>query len=437
MRGNKVWGLLKVCGALLVLTGIVGCSNSGDGNKEETAAQEVTLKFVWWGKEQRKEDTQKVVDLYMKEHPGVKIETEDFSGTDALSSRLAMDTADQKAPDIIQGDYGFIFNYINRDLIEPLGPYIKNKSLSISDVPPEYLAPGMKNDELYAVNIGINSEALIYDPAFLQEAGIKVPSQDYTIDELYKTLVELKETIDDPDFYPMGNMFAAGYFLRTRGVSMYNAGGTALGYDDDKDLAEYFTLYKKWTDEGLVGSFKGVSNDENHPVITGKTAFFSVSSNASTILSSKAGRTIKLLPLPKAGDKEGRFIKPSMFLAVSSYSKYPEEAAKFINFFINNEAANDILKGERGVPVSSVIAAQLSGKLGEGGKQQYELLDYLKTHSSPIDPPAPSSSMVVDNAYKILLDRVLDGSITPEQAAKSYRAEATSILDTTDKGAAK
>lgn len=116
----------------------------------------------------------------------------------------------------------------------------------------------------------------------------------------------------------------------------------------------------------MVGSFKGVSNDENHPVITGKTAFFSVSSNASTILSSKAGRTIKLLPLPKAGDKEGRFIKPSMFLAVSSYSKYPEEAAKFINFFINNEAANDILKGERGVPVSSVIAAQLSGKLGEG-----------------------------------------------------------------------
>lgn len=45
--------------------------------------------------------------------------------------------------------------------------------------------------------------------------------------------------------------------------------------------------------------------------------------------------------------------------------------------------------------------------------------------------------MIADNAYKIILERVLDGSITPEQAAKSYRAEATSILDTTDKGAAK
>jgi multiple sugar transport system substrate-binding protein len=431
MRTSKAWGILKVFVGLLVLTVVAGCSSSGDGIKEEAVDQEITLKFIWWGKEQRKEDTLKVIDLYMKEHPGVKIVTEDFPNTDAVSAQLAMETADQNTADIIQGDYNFIFNYINRDLIEPLGSYITNKSLSISNIAPEYLAPGMKNDELYAVSIGINSEALVYDPAFFEEAGIEIPSRDYTIDELYKTLLELKETIDDPDFYPMGNMFAASYFLRTRGVSMYNAEGTALGYEQDKDMADYFALYKKWMDEGLIGSFMGVSNDENHPVITGKTAFYSVSSNASTVLSNKAGRTIKLLPYPKAGEKEGRFIKPAMFLAVSSYSKYPEEAAKFIDYFINNEAANDILRGERGVPVSSVIAAQLSDKLEEAGKQQYELLDYIKTHSSPIDPPAPSSSIISNNAYQIILDRVISGSITPEQGAQQYRTEATSILQGT------
>lgn len=437
MRNSKVSRLLKVLTGLLILTGVVGCSNSGDRIKEEAVEQEITLKFIWWGKEQRKEDTLKIIDMYMKDHPSVKIVTEDFSGTDAVSAQLAMETADQNTADIIQGDYGFIFNYINRDLIEPLEPYIANKSLSVSNVPPEYLAAGMKNDELYAVNIGINSEALVYDPAFFQKAGIEAPSQDYTIDELYKTLIELKETIDDPDFFPMGNMFAASYFLRTRGVSMYNADGTALGYEEDKDLADYFALYKKWTDEGLIGLFKGVGNDENHPVIKGKTAFFSVSSNAASVLSNKAGRTIKLLPLPKAGGKEGRFIKPSMFLAVSSYSKYPEEAAKFIDFFINSEAANDILKGERGVPVSSVIAASLSDKLEEAGKQQYELLEYLTTHSSPIDPPVPSSSIIINNAYQIIMDRVLDGSITPEQGAQEYRTEANFILKGNEKGEAK
>lgn len=431
MRNSKVSGLLQVLGGLLILAGVVGCSSSGDRIKEEAVDQEITLKFMWWGKEQRKEDTLKVVDLYMKEHPGVKIVTEDYSIADEVSTQLAMETADQNTADIIQGDYNFIFNYINRDLIEPLGSYIENKSLSLSNIPTEYLSPGMKDDKLYAVNIGINSDALVYDPALFQEAGIEVPSQDYTIDELYKTLVELKETIDDPNFYPMGNMLTASYFLRTRGVSMYNAEGTSLGYEEDKDLADYFTLYKKWMNEGLIGPFEGASNDENHPIITGKTAFFTVSSNITTALSNKAGRTIKLLPLPKVGEIEGRYIKPSQFLVVSSYSKYPEEAAKFINFFINNQAANDILKGERGVPVSSVIAEQLSDKLDEAGKQQYELLDYLKTHSSPIDPPAPSSSTIINNAYQIIKERVMDGSITPEQGAQQYREEATSIFQGT------
>jgi multiple sugar transport system substrate-binding protein len=432
MTNSKLWGLLKVFAGLLLLTGIMGCSSSGGEAKKANKDQEVTLKFIWWGKEQRKEATLKVIDLYMKEHPGVKIVTEDFPNADAVATQLAMETADQNTADIIQGDYTFIFNYINRDLIEPLNSYIEDKSLSVSNVPTEYLTPGKKNDELYAVNIGVNSEAIAYDPAFFQEVGIEAPSPDYTIDELYKTLVELKESIDDPDFYPMGAMFNASYFLRTRGVSMYNAEGTALGYEDDKDLADYFALYKKWTDEGLLGSFKDVNNDEHHPVITNKAAFFPVYSNAATILSSKAGRTIKLLPLPKTGEQEGRFIKPSMFLSVSSYSKYPKEAAKFIDFFINNEAANDILTGERGVPVSSVIADHLSANLGEAGKQQYELLDYLKTHSSPIDPPAPGNSIIVNKAYQIILDQVIAGSITPEHGAEQFRAEAASILQVTE-----
>jgi ABC-type sugar transport system, periplasmic component len=428
MTTVKFGRMLKLTTAIMVLIGIIGCGSSSNVDKEEAAGQEITLKFIWWGKEQRKEDTLKVIDLYTKEHPNVKIETEDYSNTSEVATQLAMETADQNTADIIQGDYNFIFKYINRDLIEPLGPYIDNKSLNISNIPSEYLTSGMKNDELYAVTIGINSEALVYDPAFFEKVGVEVPSQDYTIDDLYNTLVKLKKAVNDPGFYPIGNMFNASYFLRTRGLSMYNAEGTDLGYDDDKDMADYLALYKKWTKEGLLGDFNGAGNDENHPVITGKSAFYSVSSNASTVLSSKAGRTIKLLPLPKIGESEGRFIKPAMFLAVSSYSKYPEEAAKFIDFFVNNEAANDILKGERGVPVSSVIASRLSEKLDEAGEQQYKLLDYVKAHSSPNDPPVPNGSTIITNAFDIILDRVVSGVITPEAGAKQYRAEAVSVL---------
>jgi len=410
-----------------LLVCLFGCSSSG-GRTQYVADEEITLKFIWWGNDQRKEKTQQVIDLYMKEHPGVKIETEVYSNTTEVATQLAMETADQNTADIIQGDYNFIFKYIDRDLIEPLGSYIDNNILNLTNISSEYLTSGMKNDELYAVTIGINSDAFVYDPDFFAKVGVSVPDEDYTIDELYNTLVQLKQAVNDPEFYPLGNLFSVNYFLRTKGVSLFNADGTGLGYDDDQDIADYLALYKKWTDEGLLGAFDGVKNDENHPIITGRIALFSVSSNASTTLSSKAGRTIKLLPYPKIGEHEGRFIKPSMFLAVSSYSKYPEEAVKFVDFFINNEEANDILNGERGVPVSTAIASRLSAKLDEAGKQQYELLDYVKGHSSPIDPPNPNGSTIINKAFEIVKSRVLDGSLTPEQGAKQFREDAESIL---------
>lgn len=440
MKRETLRTLVWVITSLLVLSALTGCTGSKEETTEKTADQKVTLKFIWWGKQQRKEDTLKVIDLYMKSHPNIKIITEDYSTNDDVAAQLAMETADQDTADIIQGDYEFIFNYINRDLVEPLNPYIKNKLLSTSDISPDTLTPGMKDKELYAINIGMNSEAVLYDPEFFQEAGITVPADDYTIDDLHATLVQLKQEISTPDFYPLGNMLNVNYYLRSRGVKMYNADGTGLGYDDDKILADYFALYKKWVDEGLLSkdSLKDWPIDENHPIITGKSAFYFAFSNNTNALSKIAGHAIHLLPFPQISkEAEGRFIKPSMFLMASSYSKHPEEAVKFIDFFVNNVEANDILKGERGVPVSNVISSGLSAKVDEAGKEQYELLDYLKTHSSPIDPPSPGNAGVLKNALQLILSHVIDGTTTPESGAKEYRVQATGTLQGTKEESAK
>jgi multiple sugar transport system substrate-binding protein len=140
--------------SIIVLAAMLGCSSSNGSTADKTAKdQEVKLKFIWWGKDQRKQDTLKVIALYEKQHPNVHIMTEDYSVNNDVAVQLAMETADQATPDIIQGDYSFIFDYINRDLIEPLNPYIKNKTLSTSDIAKSTLLPGMKGDELYALNI--------------------------------------------------------------------------------------------------------------------------------------------------------------------------------------------------------------------------------------------------------------------------------------------
>lgn len=56
-----------------------------------------------------------------------------------------------------------------------------------------------------------------------------------------------------------------------------------------------------------------------------------------------------------------------------------------IDFMTNNLDANEIMMGERGVPISSAIREALKPKLSETEQAIFDLLDYSQTHSSPID----------------------------------------------------
>lgn len=436
--GGRIYIFLA---ALSLLAGLIGCNKPADPQNvgEPSGSEEpVTLKFIWWGSDQRKEDTLKVIELYKKKHPHVNFETESLGGTDEVATQLAIETADQNTADIIQADYSFIFNYINRDLIEPLDTYIADHRLNVSDMDPAYLAPGQKDELLYALPMGNNAQSFFYNPAIFEKTGVAVPKEGYTIDDLHQTMVQLKTNMAEADFYPLGNMIDVNYYLRAEGLSMYKADGSGLGYEDDKILTDYFTLYKQWVDEGLliknsVGSSK---NNKDHPIVAGKTALFSGSSNNNTVLTKLAGSPIKLLPFPKTpSGQEGGWIKPSMLMAVSSYSKHKEEAVAFMDFFLNDPEANDILHGERGVPASAAMADRVAGQ-DPAAKEQVEFINYMKAHSKPLDPPNPSSHVVINNAYQSALQKVLSGKLTPAEGAAEYRAQATEILNMTNKGAA-
>jgi multiple sugar transport system substrate-binding protein len=422
--------ILLALAAMLML--LAACSKE---EAKENDSSPVVLRFVWWGSEQRKADTMKVIEMYQKANPGVEIRAEAFGNTGGLSTQLTIDNARQDAPDIIQGDYGFVFNYIDRKLFEPLDSYSKKGGvLDLSDVEPSYLDPGRAKDgKLYAVNVGNNTQTFLYNPKILEEHQVALPQEGYTVDEFYNMLKELKAKVKTPGFAPLGNMVDLTYYLRAKGGSMYNAEGTGVGYADDAILADYFKLNMKWASEGLIytpPAGTSVGNNKDHPLATGKTAFYSIVTNAAGTISSFAPEPLKLLPYPVFEQgQEGKFIKPSMFLSVSAYSKHKEEAAKFISFFINNEEANDVLNAERGVPVSSKIAARLLTKLDEGSQEQYKFIDYLKTHSKPIDPPAPKAASTVTNAYNLIFSKVKAGTLSPEEGAAQYRAEADKILN--------
>lgn len=61
-----------------------------------------------------------------------------------------------------------------------------------------------------------------------------------------------------------------------------------------------------------------------------------------------------------SGNSGGWMIKPSLLYAISADTEYPDEAAEFMDFLLNDEQCAEILGTTRGIPASSYAFSHLS-----------------------------------------------------------------------------
>ena len=76
-------------------------------NKASTAVSDdgkIHISVYWWGNQVRNDVTQKVINLYMEEHPDVVISAE-FADWSGYWDRLSATAVGGNMPDIVQMDY--------------------------------------------------------------------------------------------------------------------------------------------------------------------------------------------------------------------------------------------------------------------------------------------------------------------------------------------
>lgn len=104
---RKTKKVLSVMLAAMMTTSlVVGCAGGGgetENGKSESGGdgEKVTLRFSWWGGDERNEATLDVIEAYEKEHPNITIEAE-YSGDDGYQEKLSTALAGNTAADIIQ-----------------------------------------------------------------------------------------------------------------------------------------------------------------------------------------------------------------------------------------------------------------------------------------------------------------------------------------------
>lgn len=421
--------------ALGMLAGCGGGTGSS-GSTSESSDGTVNLTFTWWGNQTRNERTQAALDLYSEQNPGVTFDPQ-FAEWNDYWDKLATAAAGHSLPDIVQMDYSYLEQYVSNGLLVDLTPYIEDGTINVDNVDEGILNSGKVGDGIYALCNGVNVPALLYNKTLLDEAGITI-KDNMTMDEFIAVCKEVYEKTGYKTNIAYGSDAYIDYFCRAYDEIIYES--DSIGASQET-LDAFYSLYEDGINEGWlidpsVFAEVTVGSVEQDPMVYGSSPetmswCFLAYSNQLTATKSAApeGMEIGMTTWPSADPAKSDFLKPSQFFAITVDSANPDEAAKVLDFITNSVECNNILLGERGVPISSEVSNAISENMSEDDRNIITFINEVVTpNSSTISPPAPTAASEAYNLNRNLVEKVCYGELTAAEAAQQMYEEGNEIM---------
>jgi multiple sugar transport system substrate-binding protein len=390
------------------------------------------LRMTWWGGADRAKRTNEAVAAYTRRNPNLRIDT-DTVGWGDYWTRLATQVAGGNAPDLIQMDYRYIFEYARRGALRPLDEFIP-QPLAIGDFGAANLDSGKVDGKLYGVAMGLNSTAMFFDRTAIEGLGLQVPDHTMTWTQFAELAIAISKKANRRGFFGAQD---AGYvepafevWLRQRGKRLYDDAGK-LGYARD-DVAEWFDFWDRLRKVGgsVIGEIQALdkSTPETSVMTTGRAAMVFSHSNLLVGWQGVNKNKLGMSPFPR-GERHGQYYKPSMQMSIAASAANPAEAAKVINFLTTDPEAGNILQVERGVPPSARMRGAILAQLDEMAKAQVEFISLIADQVSPIPPPPPKGAGENEQLIRRVYEKVSLGQSTVPAAATEFHTEAARVLE--------
>ena len=416
-----------------------GSSAEATGGAGEITSDPVTLRFMWWGGDERNEATMKVIEQFQEMYPNVTIEAE-YSGNEGYKDKLVTQLYGGNAADIVQTDPAWLGDIVsNGDYFVDLLQYADYFDISGFD------APMVKNFGVFdgktiAVPTGGGGIALVYNKKLVDEIGLDLSIAD----EDWEGLVKLGEQVQayDSSMYLINidTLLVAQRFLRYHLNQRTNA---PMIIDSElkmsftrEQLIETLTLIQKLYQSG---TFQPASESApyynaqstNPTWINGKVVGdFNYASNVMNDLTATtmdAEWIVDDMPMPADRVNDGSYSAPNQMISITNSSKNPEVAAKFLDYFYNDPTAIDTLSTVRGVPTIQAARDQLQGK-GLIDPVVGEATEISSAHNG-VKEHGLTTSTEVQDVLVDMVERVAYGSDPIEQIADDGIQQLQYILD--------
>ncbi|MEV0092861.1 extracellular solute-binding protein [Streptomyces sp. NPDC050738] len=414
--------LLKVAGASVATLGLAaaGCgggSGSGDGP--------VTIRYAWWGADDRAKKINQTIALFEKKFPKIKVKT-DFQPYADFWTKFQTQASGGNPPDVFQNAIGFLRKYNDKHVLLDLNAQVKAGNLSMDGFRAGLEKFGEVDGKLLGIPVGSNSMALVIDKDAYAKAGIK-PRIGWTWDEYYAGLEKIHaEQKIAGDTGPMGIMYLYDLVLRQNGKAFFTDKG--LGFTE-ADLTDWWTKGLARTKSGIFADAKKVDQIKPKAGLSdGLSAGEFTWDNFSVRYTAEGKGNYGLAPIPSTDGKTTGQYLGSLMLSGSARTKHPKEVAQFINFMVHEPEVAKIMGFDRGVP--STTAQFDAFKPTDAvalGIQAYET-EIANARILQTITPHPAGADICEAALLRIAGDIALGSLSVDKGVKQFFSEAKTAL---------
>ena len=367
-----------------------------------------------------------MIDAFEEKYPNIHIEPE-YGSQDGYNDKKTTEFSTHTAPDIFQIETGAGPEYSRMGVLYDLSSL---SSISFDKFDQNFIKVNGQfgTGKQYAIPTGIAGSALIVNKTLADEIGIDL-TQEYDWEQLIEWGKQVREY--DPELYLLSvntdngcSWFVRCFTRQLNGVPMIDDETKTLNMTEEQFTEMFDLIDRLYKSETCApASYKAPYNpnkDQEDPNwINGKyVASVGFTSNAEIL--KQANPDVEYIagcmPVMEDAKSEGWVNNCPQYIGVYAETKYPEQAALFLDFFFNSEEAAELLGVVRSVPPTE-FAQEIATEKGLIDPLTAEAVERSLSYEGFDDAGLSTTT----EALKIMSDAyeaVSYGSMSPADAAK-------------------
>jgi multiple sugar transport system substrate-binding protein len=348
----------KICllGLFFLLTGFFVFATGSRQQSAATGSPPVNVKYSFWGSPEALGVEAEIISSFEAKNPDIKIEPV-VSGFGDYHTKLLTMIAGGSAPDVMRISTQYLPDFVFSKGLRDMDRMARDHNYDLSRYYKEGLMDCSIDGVLYGLPWGTAPIYMIMNMTMFEEAGVPLPSYDWTFDEFIEIAKKISSGTGadrkygfameiQADLYPMyPYIWANGGELLDVSKKRFQL-DQRPSYEAVQKIAE---LYQGsyMPPETLITGTQTASVPTW--IINNKVAMFQGTA-AVVLMLQNAGVKFAVYPLPSGRATSHTTVVKSNTTSISTDTKYPEEAWKFCAFARGDEGETFYMQAKRVSP---------------------------------------------------------------------------------------